>query len=295
MKREDWADLAAFVAIAEERSFKKAAARLGVSTSALSHTVTGLEARHGVRLLHRTTRSVAPTDAGESLLVTLRPAMGDIQLAVQELTASRDRPTGSLRLTVHRSAAHQLLAPKLPAFARAHPEVTVEVSVDDGWTDIVAGRFDAGVRIGESIAKDMVSVRIGKDERAAVVATPEYFKRYPKPKTPRDLGTHNCINYRHITSGAIYRWEFEKNGRALNVSAQGNFICNEGDLMVSAALAGMGLVYSWESQVGKHVASGALIRVLEDWCPPFPGNFLYYPSRRHVTPALRALIEMLRI
>jgi len=295
MKREDWPDLAVFVAIAEERSFKKAAARLGLSTSALSHTMTALEARLGVRLLNRTTRSVAPTDAGEGLLTTLRPAMSDISAAVAQLVVSRDRPSGSLRLTVHRSAALRLLGPKLPAFAKAYPDVTLEISVDDGLTDVVAGRFDAGVRVGELIAKDMISVRIGPDERAAVVATPEYFRRYPKPRTPRDLCAHACVNYRHITSGALYRWEFEKAGKAVNVSAEGHFICNDSDLLLSAALGGMGLVYAWESHVAAYLKSGALVRVLEDWCPPFPGSFLYYPSRRHVTPALRAFLDAMRI
>lgn len=295
MNREDWPDLAVFLAIAEERSFKKAAARLGVSTSALSHSMTGLEERLGVRLLSRTTRSVAPTEAGERLLATLRPAMADIGAAVAELGELRDRPSGTLRLTVHRSAAHRLLAPKLPQFLRDHPDVTVELSVDDGWVDIVSSRFDAGVRVGESVAKDMISVRIGGDERAAVVASPGYFERHPRPLTPHDLGGHDCVNYRHITSGALYRWEFEKDGRPLTVAAEGHFVCNDGDMLVRAAVSGMGLVYTWETEVREHLASGALVRVLADWCPPFPGNYLYYPSRRHVTPALRAFVEAVRV
>ncbi|EYF02596.1 LysR family transcriptional regulator [Chondromyces apiculatus] len=294
MRREDWPDLVVFAAIAEERSFKKAAAKLGVSTSALSHSMSALEERLGVRLLQRTTRSVAPTEAGERLLKTLGPAMADITTAVDHLVAHRERPAGTLRLTVHRTAARRFLGPRLPAFMRQHPDIAVEVAVEDGWTDIVARRFDAGIRIGESIDKDMVSVRIAPDERAAIVATPEYFTRHPKPRTPHDLGAHRCVNYRHVSSGALYRWEFEKDGRVLNVSAEGTFICNDGDLMITAALGGIGLTYTWESEVTDHLASGALVRVLEDWCPPFPGNFLYYPSRHHVTPALRALIEALR-
>lgn len=295
MKREDWPDLAVFVAIAEDRSFKKAAVRLGVSTSALSHTMTSLEERLGVRLLSRTTRSVAPTEAGEQLLATLKPAMADISAAVENLGELRDKPSGTLRLTVHRSAAHRLLAPKVPAFLRAHPDVTLELSIDDGWVDIVTSRFDAGVRVGESIAKDMISVRIGGEERAAVVATPAYFAQHGKPRTPADLADHDCVNYRHITSGALYRWEFEKDGRELTVAAEGHFVCNDGDMLVRAALSGIGLVYSWENEVREHLASGALVRVLEDWCAPFPGNFLYYPSRRHVTPALRAFIDAVRV
>lgn len=295
MRREDWPDLAVFLAIAQEGSFKKAADRLGVSTSALSHTMTGLEERLGVRLLQRTTRSVAPTEAGERLLATLAPAMADVGAALDHLEELRDKPSGSLRLTVHRSAARRILAPKLPAFVRDHPDVLLEISVEDAWTDIVASRFDAGVRIGESIAKDMISVRIGPDERAAIVATPAYFERFPPPKTPQDIHAHRCVGYRFIGSGALYRWELEKDGKALTIGPSFTFVCNDGDLLVDAALGGIGLVYSWENEVRAHIASGALVRVLEDWCPPFPGNYLYYPSRRHVTPALRAFIEAVRL
>lgn len=294
MNRQDWSDLAVFAAIAEERSFKKAASRLGLSTSALSHTMSNLEERLGVRLLSRTTRSVAPTDAGERLLGALQPAMSNVSTAVDELAHLRERPAGPVRITCYRSAATRLIAPRLPELARKYPEVVLEISVDDAFTDIVTSRFDAGVRVGESIAKDMISVRIGGDERAAVVASPAYFKKFPPPQSPQDLAKHRCVGYRHINSGALYRWELEKDGRELTVAVDPVFITNDGDMLLKAALAGVGLTYTWERDCAELLASGALVRVLEDWCPPFPGGYLYYPSRRHITPALRAVIEVLR-
>jgi DNA-binding transcriptional LysR family regulator len=295
MRREDFSDLVAFVAIAEQRSFKKAADKLGVSSSALSHTMKALEARLGVRLLQRTTRSVAPTDAGERLLASLRPAMASIEEAVATTLTQRATPSGNLRITVSRTAALRLLVPKLPAFCREHPGVTLELSVADHWVDIVESRFDAGVRLGESVAKDMIAVQIGPPERAAVVGSPDYFRRHPPPQTPHDLAAHDCVNYRFVGSGALYRWEFEHAGRALTVATEGSFICNDADLLVAAALSGLGLVYSWESEVAAHLASGALVRVLGDWCAPFPGNYLYYPSGRHMTPALRAFVDAVRL
>lgn len=293
MRREDWPDLAVFVAVAEARSFTRAAAKLGLSTSAISHAMTGLEERLSLRLLHRTTRSVAPTAAGERLLATLVPAMDGVASALAGLAELQEEPVGEVRLTVHRDAAMRLLAPRLPEIARKYPKVVVEVIADDKLADIVAERFDAGVRLGESVAKDMVSVRIGPDERAAIVASPEYFTRHPKPKTPRDLRLHRGTNYRHA-SGALYKWELAKDRRELAVAMEPAFITNEPALLVEAALGGVGLCYTLESHVAAHLASGALVRVLEDWCPPFPGSFLYWPSRRHVTPALRAVIDTLR-
>lgn len=293
MRREDWPDLAAFAAIAEERSFTRAAVRLGVSTSALSHALRALEDRLGVRLMSRTTRSVAPTAAGERLLATLKPAMADVASALESLGTLRDEPAGHVRLTVH-SLAMQCIAPRLPAFARAFPDVVVDIAVDNELTDIVAGRFDAGVRYGELVDKDMVSVRISADERGAVVASPAYFERFPPPKKPQDIAAHRCLCARLVPSGPIFRWELEKRGRLLRVAAPPVLITNDADTLLAAALGGMGLAYVMESVALPHLRSGALVRALEDWCPPFPGSFLYYPSRRQLTPALRALIEALR-
>lgn len=293
MRREDWPDLAVFVAVAEAKSFTKAAAKLGLSTSAISHAMTGLEQRLGMRLLHRTTRSVAPTDAGERLLTTLVPAMGHVAAALDELAELREEPSGVVRLTVYRDAV-RLLAPRLRELARKHPKIVLEILADDSLRDIVAERFDAGVRLGEMLDKDMVSVRVGPDERAAIVATPEYFERHPTPQTPQDLRAHLGVNYRHA-SGSIYKWELERDGRAVTVAMESALITNDASLLFESALAGIGLVYLWESHVTAQIAAGTLVRVLEDWCPPFPGSFLYWPSRRHVTPALRAVIETLRI
>ncbi|WP_434425832.1 LysR family transcriptional regulator [Nannocystis pusilla] len=294
MRREDWPDLAVFVAVAEARSFTKAASRLGLSTSAISHAMTGLEERLGLRLLHRTTRSVAPTAAGERLLATLVPAMDGVAAAVDGLAELRDEPAGSVRLTVHRDAALRLLAPRLPELTRKYPQVVLEIVADDRLADIVADRFDAGVRLGDLVDKDMVSVRIGPDERAAIVGSPEYFTRHPPPKTPQELRQHRAVSYRH-SSGVLYKWKFEKDGRALTVAMESALVTNEPQLIVEAARAGVGLAYALESHVAAHVAAGALVPVLADWCPRFPGSFLYWPSRRHVTPALRAVIEVLRL
>jgi DNA-binding transcriptional LysR family regulator len=246
-----------------------------------------------MRLLNRTTRSVAPTDAGERLLATLQPAMDDVASALDLLGTLRDQPAGQLRLTVH-SLAMRCITPRLPAFARAFPDVIVDITVDNERTDIVAGRFDAGVRYGELVDKDMISVRIGADERGAVVASPAYFERFPPPKRPQDIAAHRCLCARLTPLGPVYRWELEKRGRLVRVAAPPVFITNDGDAVLAAALAGMGLAYVMESDASPHLRSGALVRALEDWCPPFPGSFLYYPSRRQLTPALRALIEALR-
>ncbi|MDC0723680.1 LysR family transcriptional regulator [Nannocystis bainbridge] len=293
MRREDWPDLAVFVAVAEARSFTRAASRLGLSTSAISHAMTGLEERLGLRLLHRTTRSVAPTAAGEQLLATLVPAMDGVAAAVAGLAELRDEPAGPVRLTVHRDAVMRLLAPRLPELARRYPRVVLEIVADDKLADIVAERFDAGVRLGYMVDRDMVSVRIGPDDRATIVGSPEYLRRHPPPQSPQELRQHRAINYRQ-TSGALFKWELEQDGRALAVAMDSALVTNEPLLLVEAALAGVGLAYALESHVAAHVAAGRLVRVLEDWCPPFPGSFLYWPSGRHVTPALRAVIEVLR-
>jgi DNA-binding transcriptional LysR family regulator len=293
MRREDWPDLVAFAAIAEEQSFTRAAARLGVSTSALSHGLRALEDRLGVVLLNRTTRSVAPTAAGERLLATLKPALDDVASALDSLGSVDDRPAGLVRLTVH-TMAMRVIGPRLPAFALAFPDVVLDISADNTLTDIVAGRFDAGVRFAESVDKDMISVRISADERGAVVASPAYFERFPPPKRPQDIPAHRCICARLGPSGPIFPWELEKRGRAARVEARPVLITNDADTLLAAALAGMGLAYVLESQASPHLRSGALVRALEDWCPPFPGSFLYYPSRRQVTPALRELIDALR-
>lgn len=295
MKRDELNDLAAFVAVADEASFTRAAARLGMSPSALSHAMKGLEGRLGLRLLARTTRSVRATEAGERLLGTLRPALAEIGAGLAALGSLRDRPAGTVRITAFRYAAVTVLWPALPGFLEAHPDVRVELAIDDGLTDLVAGRYDAGVRFGERVDKDMVAVRVGPDIRTAVVASPAYLARHPAPATPRDLASHRCINYRYATGGGLYLWEFEEDGRAFQVRVDGPLVVNDGDLILAAALAGQGLGYLFEDQVADHVAAGRLVRVLEAWGVTFPGCHLYYPSRRQAPPALAALVEALRI
>lgn len=294
MKRDELNDLAAFVAVADEESFTRAAARLGMSPSALSHAMKGLEGRLGLRLLARTTRSVRATEAGERLLGTLRPALAEIGAGLAALGAMRDQPAGTVRITAFRYAAVAVLWPALPAFLEAYPDVRVELTIDDGLTDIVAGRYDAGVRFGERVDKDMVAVRVGPDIRTAVVASPAYLARQPPPATPRDLAAHRCINYRYATGGDLYLWEFEEDGRAFQVRVDGPLVVNDGDLILAAALAGQGIGYLFEDQVADHVAAGRLVRVLTAWCVTFPGCHLYYPSRRQTSPALAALVEALR-
>jgi len=286
--------LSAFLAVAEERSFTRAARRLGVSTSALSHAVRGLEERLGVRLLARTTRSVAPTEAGAQLVSRLGPALGDIRGALDHLTRLRDTPAGRVRLLTTRSAAMMMLAPKLAEFVERYPDVVLDVTTRQDRVDLVAGGFDAGIHLGEFIERDMVAVRISRDQRAAIVAAPRYFTSHPKPKTPRDLTHHTCINFRHGSNG-LYRWEFEKGRRSLAVGVDGPLIVDDAAVLVRAALDGAGLAFALEEQVAPHLASGALVRVLEDWCPPFAGYFLYYPSRRQQPAALSALIDTLRL
>jgi DNA-binding transcriptional LysR family regulator len=294
MRREELADLSAFVAVAEERSFTRAAARLGTSQSALSFTVRRLEERLGVRLLSRTTRSVAPTQAGERLLGTLGPALDKIGAELTALGELREKPAGTIRITAGEHAALTVLWPALSKLLPLYPDIEVEVNVDQGLTDIVTERFDAGVRFGEQVARDMIAVRVGPDMRMAVVGAPSYFARRPKPRKPQDLTAHDCINLRLPTYGGLYAWEFEKRGRELKVRVEGQWVFNSLILRLDAALAGFGLTYVPDDVVQPHLADGRLIRVLADWCPPFAGYHLYYPSRRQPTPAFAMLVEALR-
>ena len=279
MERNDLSILAAFLAVAEERSFTRGAKRLGVSPSAMSHAIRGLEEDIGVRLLSRTTRSVAPTEAGERLLARLRPGLADIQDALDQLSGLRDRPAGRVRLLVPRLAGTRVLGPRLARFTRDYPDVVLDITADDSRLDIVAGGFDAGIHFGEYIQKDMIAVRVSKDHRAAIVGAPSYFESRPKPKSPRDLLSQRCINFRHGSAG-VYRWEFDKGKKSLSVAVNGPLIVDDVEILVRAALDGVGLAFVSDEYVAPHLASGALVRVLEDWCQPFPGFFLYYPSRR---------------
>ncbi len=294
MKRDELADLLAFAAVAEEQSFTRAAARLGTSQSALSHTVKRLEARLGLMLLTRTTRSVAATEAGERLMETLRPAFDDIDARLSALTAMREKPAGTVRITTGEHAAEAVLLPALTKLLPRYPDIEVELNVNYGLTDIVTERFDAGVRLGEQIAKDMIAVPIGPAMRMAVVGAPSYFTRHGAPKSPRDLADHICINLRLPTRGGLYAWEFEKGARKLNVRVEGQLVLNTSGLIVKAALAGMGLASLPSHIVETEIAKGRLKQVLADWCPPFPGYHLYYPGRRQQSPALRLLVEALR-
>lgn len=294
MAQENFNDLAAFAAVARERSFTRAAARLGVSQSALSQTVRALEARIGLRLLTRTTRSVAPTEAGARLLQTLAPRLEEIQAELAALSALRDRPSGTLRITAGEHPAMAILQPALKRILPDHPDLTVEISVDYGLTDIVAQGFDAGVRMGEQVAKDMVAVPIGPPMRMAVVASPDYFARHPAPRTPQDLTRHRCIALRLPTYGAVPPWDLGQSGREVKVRVEGPLIVNTLGLRLTSALDGLGLAYLPEDQVLEPLASGRLIRVLEEWCPQFPGYHLYYPSRKGASPALSLLVERLR-
>jgi DNA-binding transcriptional LysR family regulator len=294
MPRANVNDLLAFLAVARERSFTRAAAKLGVSPSALSHTIRGLEERLGVRLLTRTTRSVAPTEAGERLLRTVGPRFEEIDAELAALSELRERPAGTIRITASEYAAEAILWPALAKLLPGYPDIKVEIVVDYGLTDIVAERYDAGVRLGEQVAKDMVAVRIGPDMRMAVVAAPSYFARRPQPRTPQDLTEHDCINLRLPTYGGLYAWEFEKRGREMKVRVEGQLVFNNFALRLNAALAGFGLAYLPEDQVQTHLADGRLVRVLADWCPPFSGCHLYYPSRRQPTPAFALLVDALR-
>lgn len=294
MKRDELGDLMAFLAVAEERSFTRAAAKLGTSQSSLSHTVRRLEERMGVRLLRRTTRNVSPTDAGEQLLETLRPAFSDIRSRIDALSAMRQRPGGTIRITSSRHAAETIVLPALKRLMSDYPEIKVELSIEQRLVDLVAERFDAGVRLGERVEKDMIAVRIGPDLRMVVAGSPAYFKRHPKPETPHDLTRHVCLNLRLPTLGGLYAWEFEKDGRPLNVRVDGQFMSNDVPMIIDAALSGHGLTCLPDDHLEPLVREGKLVRVLEEWTPPFPGYHLYYPTRRLPSPAFALLVEALR-
>ncbi len=287
-------DLVAFLAVARERSFTRAAAKLGVSQSALSHTIRRLEAKLGIRLLLRTTRSLSPTDAGERLLGRLGPHFEQIDAELDGLTELREKPAGTIRITAGEHAACAVLWPVLAKFLPHYPDIKVEVIVDYGLTDIVAQRYDAGVRLGEQVAKDMIAVRIGPDMRMAVVGAPSYFAQRSPPKKPQDLPTHNCINLRLPTRGGLYAWELEKGRRELHVRVDGQLVFNNIALRINAVLEGLGLAFLPEDAVQPYLAQGRLRRVLEDWCPPFSGYHLYYPSRRQTSPAFGLLVDALR-
>ena len=287
-------ELVAFLTVARERSFTRAAAKLGVSQSALSQTVRGLEEKLGLRLLTRTTRSVSPTQAGERLLERVGPRFEEIQFEIAALSEMRERPAGTIRITAGEHSAISILAPVLARFLPDHPDVNVEVIVDYGLTDIVAERYDAGIRLGEQLAKDMIAVRIGPEMRMAVVGAPSYFENHPHPDVPQDLTAHNCINMRLPTHGTIYPWEFEKDGRELRVRVEGQTVFNNIAMRIDAVLNGLGLAYMPEDQVQSYIEDGRLIRVLEDWCQPFPGYHLYYPNRRHASPAFTLFVDALR-
>ena len=294
MQRGNLDDLAAFLGVVRERSFTRAAARLGVSQSALSHTIRGLEARLGVRLLTRTTRSVSPTEAGERLAHNLGPRFEEIEAELASLSALRERPAGTIRITATEHAVEAILLPKLARLLRDYPDIRVEIAIDYGLTDIVAQRFDAGVRSGEQVPRDMIAVRIAPDMRMAVVGSPPYFENRLEPKKPQGLIGHNCIGLRLPTHGGLYAWEFEKGARDLRVRVEGQLVFNSAAQILAAALAGFGLGYLPEGMAQPYLASGRLKRVLEDWCLPFPGYHLWYPSRRQPTPAFALVVEALR-
>jgi DNA-binding transcriptional LysR family regulator len=291
--KNDLGELAAFAVVAEERSFTRAAARLGISQSALSHSMRGLEKRLGLQLLARTTRSVSPTAAGTALLQDLTPALERIERSLAEARKRRESPTGRIRLIIPRPATYMVLLPKLARFARTYPEIVLEVTSSYDPVDLVAGEYDAGVQIGEFIQRDMIAVRVSKDLRLAVVGSPEYFKARKIPRTPRDLKDHACIGFRF--SSGIYRWEFEKGRKALTVNPQGPATFDDPDLVVQAVLNGVGIATTVEQPLSEMIAKGRLVQVLRDWCPTFPGYFLYYPSRRNQPAALAALINTLRL
>ncbi|MGV1760089.1 LysR family transcriptional regulator [Rhizobium sp. P44RR-XXIV] len=294
MRRDELGDLVAFLTVAEERSFTRAAALLGTSQSSLSHSVRRLEDRMGVRLLTRTTRTVVPTEAGEQLVETLRPAFNDIRSRLDALGAMRHAPGGTIRITSIRHAAETILMPAVKRLMQTYPDINIEISVDNRFADLVNERFDAGVRLGEHIEKDMIALKIGPEMRMLVVASPDYFERHPKPVTPHELTRHRCINLRLTTIGGLYAWEFEKDGKPLNVRVEGQFVCNDVPMIIDAALDGLGLACLPDDYLLPLIREGKLVAVLEDWSPPFPGYHLYYPSRRLASPAFSLLIDALR-
>ena len=295
MARYNLNDLLAFVTVARENSFTRAAAALGVSQSALSQTIRGLETRLQIRLLTRTTRSVSPTAAGERLLNAIGHRFDDIEAELDALTALRDKPAGTVRITTSDHVLQTILLPKLTPVLLEYPDVSVEFDISYGFRDIVADRFDAGVRLGDYIDKDMIAVPIGPQSRMAAVASPSYFSANPIPQTPHDLVNHRCINMRQSTYGGLYVWEFERDGRQINLRVNGQLTFNTSRHMVSAALAGLGIAFLLEEEFSPYIEDGRLIRVLEDWCPPFAGFYLYYPSRRQPSPAFSLVVDALRI
>jgi DNA-binding transcriptional LysR family regulator len=293
MRKLGFAEMNAFVAIAERSSFAKAAIHLGISRSALSETIRGLEEKLGVRLLNRTTRSVALTEVGERLLAELRPALDSFEAAVESVNVFRDKPGGHLRLTVPRPAAKTVIEPILSKFLAAYPAVSLEIITDSALTDIVRDRFDAGIRPGHRVGRDMIAVRVGEDARPMVVASPDYLRRHPHPKVPGDLQSHNCIRLR-FASGAMQPWSFEKRGKSLEVVVKGSLIVSDGDLAIRAALEGVGIARLPQIAIDTHIAKKRLVPLLEDWMPRSVGFYLYYPSRRQVPAALKAFIDFLK-
>lgn len=293
MHRDELGNLAMFRTVAEERSFTRAAARLGLSQSALSHSIRRLETSLGLRLLTRTTRSVMPTEAGDRLLESLGPALDQIEARIAMLTELRERPAGTIRITTSAHAARTLLWPAIDRLTAEHPDINVELNIESALTDIVAERYDAGVRLGERLEQDMIAMRIGPRLRMATVGSPDYLKTRGIPKVPQDLAQHSCVNLRMV-SGNVYAWEYEKDGRELNVKVRGQLILNDVELMVAAALAGHGLIHLVEDRIMPLIADGSLVRVLDDWCDPFDGYYLYYPSRRQSSPAFTLLLDTLR-
>lgn len=294
MLRDNFNDLFYFIVVARERSFTRAAAKLGLSQSALSHSIRGLEERLKIRLLTRTTRSVAPTEAGELLINSIAPRFEDIESELIMLTNMSDSIAGNIRITLGEHALHSTVWPALKPFLQTYPDVHVELVIDNTLTDIVSERFDAGVRLGEQVARDMVAVRIGPDWRMVVVGSPDYFSRYGKPQTPHDLQQHNCINMRLPTFGGLYAWEFSKDGQALRVKVEGQLTFNNLSSRLDATLSGMGLAFVPEDCVKQYIDDGKLLTALDEWCAPFQGYYLYYPSRRQHTPAFARLIDALR-
>ncbi len=294
MHRETMADLVAFLAVARERSFTRAAAKLGVSPSALSHTIRKLEERLGVRLLTRTSRSVSTTEPGEHLLERVGPHFDQVADELDGLTELRDKPAGTLRITTGDQPAESILLPALAKLLPLYPDLNVELMVDNGFVDIVAERFDAGVRLGETLAQDMIAVRIGPDMQMAITGSPAYFETHGSPQTPDDLGNHICINLRHQARGGNSVWDLEKDGRAVNVRVQGQLVVNDIAVVRQAAVDGLGLCYLPRDYLQAQMDAGDLVQVLEDWCPPFPGYHLYFPSRRQQSPALAAFVAAVR-
>lgn len=294
MRSPDLSDLSAFAAIAQERSFRRAAVRLGVTPSTLSHAMRELEAQVGIRLLNRTTRNVSPTQAGEHLLSRLHPALTDIAAALDSLNAYRDKPQGTVRINAPRTAIDLVLAPRFAELARDYPGITLEVVAEEGFVDIVEGGFDAGIRLGEDLHNGMLQVKASADLRLAIVATPAYFRQHGRPATPHELRQHRCIGWRKVSSGERYQWEFQQGAQSFTVAVDGPLVLDDANLMVRAALDHVGIAFALEDQVAGHIATGRLVRVLEDWCQSFPGFHLYYPNRRNHSAALATIIDRLR-